>query len=128
MAQSLEQDSWSLESSQGWVMQVGQEPSPGQRDTKATLVSALDFVSCLVGQGHQRGETQGTHISPSHLCQIHPCSSSQQLLGWFFPNAPSGRHEPSCSVWHCNSCASPGCLCSCTVLAVNLIINFSKPH
>lgn len=73
VAQSLEQDSsWSLESSQGWLKLVGQETSPGQHDTKATLEAAFDFFCCLVGWGHQRGETPGqcpcTHISPSlHL-------------------------------------------------------------
>lgn len=73
VAQSLEQDSsWSLESSQGWLMLVGHGTSAGRHDTKPTLVAAFDFISCLVGWGLQRGETPGqcpcTHISPSlHL-------------------------------------------------------------
>lgn len=100
MAQSLEQDSWSLESSQGWVMQVGQEPSPGQHNTKATLVSALDFVSCLVGQGHQRGETQGsvpahTSLPPTSAKSI-PVPPPSSSWGGFSQTLPlAGTSHPA---------------------------------
>lgn len=113
VAQSLEQDgSWSLESSQGWLMLVGHETSAGRHDTKPTLVAAFDFISCLVGWGLQEGKHQGSvpaHTSlPPCTCQIQPHSSSQQVPRWFCRNAPSGRQELSCSAWHCSSCASTG--------------------
>ena len=66
VARSLEQDSsWSLQSSRGQLTLVGHETSPVQheRRTKATLEAAFDFLSCLVGWGHQREENPGQHQS-----------------------------------------------------------------
>lgn len=77
VAQSLEQDgSWSLESSQGWLMLVGHETSAGRHDTKPTLVAAFDFISCPVGWGLQRGGNTRAVSLHTHLSLPAPAKSS----------------------------------------------------
>lgn len=73
VARSLEQDgSWSLQSSRGWLMLVGHETSPVQRErrTKATLEAAFDFPAWW-DRATREGKPWGS---------INPCTHSPPLL------------------------------------------------
>lgn len=135
MARSLEQDgSWSLESNREQLTLVGHETSPVQQErrTTATLEAALTFSPASPPErGKPRAASVLAHTSlPSCTSQVpgSPVPLPSRSRGGSARQALSGRHKPSCSEQHCNSCASAGHFCSCTASAVNLIIYFSEPH